>query len=252
MPGSLTWGYEPTTKKWVPLRVDADGSIHVVGYVDKLNDIGDVDIAVPTDKYVVYWDAGAGKWKQKLILPSKIFDADGDTKVDVEEGPDEDKVRMDVKGVEAFLLHDDGILDLPKQSRARAVRDAIQSIPRTTWTKIQFNSETYDEQGEYDPITNYRFTAKKAGYYAITAVVQMEDMDDGTVLYAGIYKNGALVSQYKGFSPADNQTIQALIADILFLAATNFIEIYCWQGEVAARNITAATEGTWFAIHKLS
>jgi len=37
---------------------------------------------------------------------TKIEDADTDTKVDVEEGADEDKVRMDVAGTERFLLQD--------------------------------------------------------------------------------------------------------------------------------------------------
>ena len=65
MPGVLNWGYYPTTKKWIPLRVDEDGSIHVVGYVDKLDDIGDVNVPAPGDGNVLYWDDAAGKWKDK-------------------------------------------------------------------------------------------------------------------------------------------------------------------------------------------
>ena len=51
---------------------------------------------------------------------SKIQDADGNTSWDVEQTANEDKVHGKVKGVEAFLLQDDGILDLAQQSRARA------------------------------------------------------------------------------------------------------------------------------------
>jgi len=65
MPGSLTWGYYPTDKKWVPLKVDSDGSIHVVGYVDELDDIGDVNVPTPADDDVLYWDNAASKWQPK-------------------------------------------------------------------------------------------------------------------------------------------------------------------------------------------
>ena len=65
MPGVLNWGYYPAEDKWVPLRVDEDGSIHVVGYVDKLNDIGDVNVPAPADNDVLYWDAAASKWQSK-------------------------------------------------------------------------------------------------------------------------------------------------------------------------------------------
>jgi len=63
MPGQLMWGYYPTDDKWVPLKVDADGSIHVAGYVDKLDDIGDVNVPAPGDGHILYWDDAAGKWQ---------------------------------------------------------------------------------------------------------------------------------------------------------------------------------------------
>lgn len=72
MPGVLNWGWDPANKVWVPLRVDADGSIHVVGYVDKLNDIGDVSVAAPTDGYVLYWDAATGLWKSRKLVDADI------------------------------------------------------------------------------------------------------------------------------------------------------------------------------------
>ena len=65
MPQGLTWGWYPEEKKWVPVRVDVDGSIHVVGYVDKLDDIGDVNVPAPGDNEVLYWDAAAVKWQSK-------------------------------------------------------------------------------------------------------------------------------------------------------------------------------------------
>jgi len=61
------WGWCPETEEWVKLRVDADGSFHVVGYIDKLDDIGDVDVAAPTDLYVVYWNDTNSKWEARAF-----------------------------------------------------------------------------------------------------------------------------------------------------------------------------------------
>ena len=86
MPGVLNWGYYPAENKWVPLRVDEDGSIHVVGYVDKLDDIGDVSVAAPADGDFFYYDDATGLWKSRKLadadIPATICrDAEADTKV---------------------------------------------------------------------------------------------------------------------------------------------------------------------------
>ncbi|GAH71398.1 unnamed protein product [marine sediment metagenome] len=62
MPGQLLYGWDKDNKKWVKLRVDNDGSIHVVGYVDSLDDIGDVELEDIADDDILYWDAEAGDW----------------------------------------------------------------------------------------------------------------------------------------------------------------------------------------------
>jgi len=67
MAGEQMWGWYPAGNKWVKLQVDEDGSIHIVGYVDKLDDIGDVNVPAPGDGEVLYWDNAAGKWQTKTI-----------------------------------------------------------------------------------------------------------------------------------------------------------------------------------------
>lgn len=79
-----------------------------------------------------------------------IKDDDADTKVDVEESADEDKIRMDVKGVEALLLSDAGILTLAKQSACRVTLSGDQVIPTATYVWVRWNSEIYDVQNEFD------------------------------------------------------------------------------------------------------
>lgn len=82
-----------------------------------------------------------------------LIDADADTKVDVEEAGDEDMVRMDVAGVEAFRLSAIGILTLPKQSSAHVKTSLNQIIPRNSLTPVTHNTEIEDNQNEFDSST---------------------------------------------------------------------------------------------------
>lgn len=79
-----------------------------------------------------------------------IQDADGDTKIQVEEGADEDKIRMDVAGVEAFLLSAVGIQTLAKQAGCAVRQTDVQVIPDNTYTLADFDTEDSDIQSEFN------------------------------------------------------------------------------------------------------
>lgn len=186
------------------------------------------------------------------VQQKKLADADGDTKVDVEEAADEDKIRMDVKGVEAFLLHDDGILDLAKQSSCRAYRTTSdQTIATNTFTKVQVNAENWDNQNELDSTTHYRFTAKKPGDYQINAGVQYSSPIDSKRYIIFIYKNGG---NYKNtHEHASSAGALALnTSDIAYLATNDYIEIYTYHTSGGDKVLTQGTAYTNVSIHKLS
>ena len=220
--------------------------------INKLDDIADVDVPSPTDGYVVYWDAATSLWKCKLISATKLIDADADTKVDVEESADEDKIRMDVKGIEAFLLSDAGRLTLAKQSYFMARRTTAQSIPQATWTKIQFNTEDVDIQGEYDSVTNFRFTAVEAGIYIVFISAGLYAPADGTRVILDAYKNGAAclrlcdiqVGGATAFSPGG-------ASGFINLAATDYIEAFIYQSGVA-KDIAASDSANRFGVVKIA
>jgi len=102
-----------------------------------------------------------------------IADDDDDTKIQVEESADEDHIRMDVAGTEAFLLDNNGILALAKQAGARAYRDTTdQLFPNTTFCCISFNTEHYDTQNEFD-------SSVKSGAADATEANKLHDADGG-------------------------------------------------------------------------
>jgi hypothetical protein len=77
-----------------------------------------------------------------------------------------------------------------------ATLSANQDISDATYTKIQFNTETFDTDGCYDNSSNYRFTPTKAGKYFVYARVQCDAQASGNLVQgnAQIYKNGSRVA----------------------------------------------------------
>jgi hypothetical protein len=69
------------------------------------------------------------------------------------------------------------------------------TIGDAVFTKVPCNTETFDSDGYYDSVTNYRFTPLVAGKYYVYAMTRI----DGTVLntisdvHSAIYKNGVVI-----------------------------------------------------------
>lgn len=182
----------------------------------------------------------------------KLKDADGDTKVDVEESADEDIVRMDVAGVEVFKLNADGILDLPKQSRTRAYLGTFQTVPPSTFTKVELDTESYDNQNEFDPTTNHRFTATKAGCYQVNGAIHfVTNIGEGKRLLVAIYVNGTEVSRCDVESVSLTY-ISAAVSDCINLSVNDYVELYVYHDKGSDATLLNFASRTFLSIHKLS
>ncbi|MBA7472201.1 MAG: hypothetical protein GH156_00555 [Dehalococcoidia bacterium] len=250
--GAELWIWDKENREWVKLAGTAAGAMSIHAIVEELDDIEDVDLTGLADDYIIYWDDASSTWKCKLVSATKLIDADGDTKVDVEEGADEDIVRMDVAGVEAFHLSALGILTLAKQSICRAYKSAVdQTIGTSALTKIVLDGEDYDNLNEFDSTTNYRFTATEAGYYLVVGQlfwICTVDQKEYTTL---IYKNGADESKGRLRSAVGASEICPAHA-VVYLAAGDFIEIWGWQSAGINQNVAKDRFMTHLDIHKLS
>jgi hypothetical protein len=73
-----------------------------------------------------------------------------------------------------------------------AVMSANQALGNGSTTKIQFNTERFDTNGNYDHSTNYRFTPTVAGNYQFDVSVQYAAGGSNLAYcYVFIYKNGS-------------------------------------------------------------
>jgi len=105
-----------------------------------------------------------------------------------------------------------------------ATMSAAQSITTGVYTKVQFNTEDFDTNSNYDT-TNYRFTPTVAGYYQINLSIYAT----GTSLIQinlGFYKNGSLVKGTAVFGP-NVSSVGGMTSSIIYCnGSTDYIEAY--------------------------
>ena len=142
-------------------------------------------------------------------------------------------------------------LKFQQTTAVRAYRTtSAQTIGNASWTKVQLNAESYDSLGEFDSTTNYRFTATGAGYYHITGSINWELNATGQRA-TSIYKNGTLVSSgdFRNAAAAVVADI-TIVADILYLVANDYIELYGYQNSGGDLDILTGESTTNMAIRK--
>jgi hypothetical protein len=117
-----------------------------------------------------------------------------------------------------------------------------------TWTKIVFDSETYDV-GSYFNTANGRFTPLVAGYYSLVGVVEFNttNIADGSAARAAIYYNGGTQIDYGPYNNASTAAVNigAIAAGQRFFnGSTDYAEVYALGG--GAGNKTANSSATFF------
>lgn len=114
-----------------------------------------------------------------------------------------------------------------------------QTFSANTWTKIQFNAESFDTASCYDSTTNYRFTPNKAGYYQINGA-PYEGRSGTGLIYGAIWKNG---TEYclNGFS-VSTDTFTPLASDIVYMnGSTDYVEYYIYDQAATSRSVNSGT-----------
>jgi len=116
-----------------------------------------------------------------------------------------------------------------------------QSISASTWTKITFDTETWDTDSAF---ASNKFTVPsgESGKYYIAAKIAIADMDDNELSIIGIYKNGSLISttQFEARSPGTNKAMFHVVNTILDLSASDYLEVYGYQTDGGANNVLSS------------
>ena len=118
------------------------------------------------------------------------------------------------------------------ESGFQATLSAAQSVAAAATDKIAFDTEQLDGLAEYDPTTNYRFTANAAGRYLLNVVISHTmgaNAGSGT-LY--LYKNGADIGHVSYTLGASSEKVPHLSL-IEALAAGDYIEAYVYSDQAS-------------------
>ena len=128
-----------------------------------------------------------------------------------------------------------------------------ENIANDTWTKVLFDTESYDIGSDYD-VANKRFVAPVTGYYLVNVNIGyfVTGMVADKKYYAGIYVNGALYSaNISQASIVSDHT--ASVSDIVYVEAGQYIEGYTRHVAGATTpDISASEQYCYMSIHLLS
>lgn len=141
-----------------------------------------------------------------------------------------------------------GINDaLNNKTAVKVTRNSTQSINTGVYTKIQFDSNVFDTNSEFDITTNYRWTCVTPGYYRVSANVHLSAV---TGISLKLKKNGTtdLVVSTPGSSTGD-QTVTC--SDLINFTTGDYLEAYVYHSSGSSKNITAGQEWTNLTINSV-
>lgn len=114
-------------------------------------------------------------------------------------------------------------------------------------TKVQFNNEVSDNNANYDPAANFRFTPLKGSYYVFTVAVQLKSLADQQRVHAMLYKNGAELLRATVVSSGANNT-QAILTTppVTANGTTDYFEAWVLYEGAATKDLDGTTSRSFF------
>ena len=121
-----------------------------------------------------------------------------------------------------------------------------QSYSINTFTKVLFQTKTFDTANCFDNSTNYRYTPNVAGYYMFIAELNHDwGGAAGNAINTNIYKNG---SNYQAVSTRGNSGtgpyggVQA--SSLIYMnGSTDYVEVYTWSNNGSPSVVTNSSNG---------
>jgi hypothetical protein len=118
------------------------------------------------------------------------------------------------------------------------------SLTNLAWTKVAFDTKSFDTASCYDNATNYRFTPNVAGYYQFNISIGFNS-NQSTEVAIALYKNGSACSyllDYRMTSFANGSCSALFYAN----GTTDYFETYVYQSSGGATLIIGGTPQSSF------
>ena len=118
-----------------------------------------------------------------------------------------------------------------------AMNSATQSLSTGTVTKITFDTEVVDTDGEF---ASSKWTCGTAGRYFFNCTMELQTMNNEAENWMKIYKNGSATTPTFTLVTAKTGAAFTNVLSIMINAAANdYYEIYTVQNNGSSRNILA-------------
>ena len=131
-----------------------------------------------------------------------------------------------VAGTESFYVSKTGSAD--------------QTLTNQTYTKMTFDSEGVDTGSNF---ASDKYTVPSAGKYFFEAQVKGQSSTDSKIqiFVTAIYKNGTMVVRnHNELTAGYEKMISKNVSIVLDLAASDYIEVYCYLGQAGSTTLTVA------------
>lgn len=156
---------------------------------------------------------------------------------------------------EDFLSLKAGIPSWQKFPSFRVNRNSVvQSINSGVFTKIQFTTEEYDSNNNFDNSINYRFTPTEAGKYALTLSVAVNSVANGKKIRANIYKNGVSIASQQVWNASGGAiSVSATVATInIANGSSDHFEAYVFHDSGTSEDLIGTPGDTNFSGSRIS
>lgn len=180
----------------------------------------------------------------------KKFDFDGQITTDEIRARDGDGLKLYDDSGNGIFVNDGGIVDMAKQSGCRVYISTDQSIPSNSAEKVEFDSEDFDIQNEFNTSTN-RFTVTKNGTYVIIISNNYKGTADQSLHDIRLRKNGADIF-YRSLYSSGSGSFATVASSVVDLDASDYIELFVVQTTGITQDLRGGTLHTYMNIQKIA
>ncbi len=125
-----------------------------------------------------------------------------------------------------------------------AYASSTTSLTNNTYIKVRFQTEEFDTNSAYDNVTNFRFQPTVAGYYQLTACINILTTGFAIVSF---YKNGSEFKRGTQLHVATSVNVQPNSTALIYLnGSTDYVEVYAYQNSGGSVNVGANAPETYF------
>jgi len=123
--------------------------------------------------------------------------------------------------------------------------NALQSIPATTYTTINFSGEDFDTGADFN-LTTDTFTVPETGYYYFTLQANIQSLDANENFRLRVWANGLTeISQSIYISGNANENPSITTSGLYYLSASDTVIAQAYHSHASALNLTSGKFMMW-------